>query len=179
MKQLTPHDFTLVLERAAIRPRLRRTVKFVAATGSMTTQDWHNRELLAIADRSGNSGVLLIEIENRLYALAYELSPGIKDKTGRTKPVICDFCRTWQAGGNAARITFEKATSVYHSVTFLCCADLDCSLHIRDLTSAAKTSRAQLREDMTLDQRIQRLKNRLHEVVTDLTAAEIELSAQC
>jgi hypothetical protein len=41
---------------------------------------------------------------------------------------------------------------------------LECSKHVRNLTSAARTSRAQLREDIDNDQRVARLKQRLQEV---------------
>lgn len=76
-------------------------------------------------------------------------------------PVICDFCKTWQAGGRAGSITFRLERRSLNSVSFLCCLDLKCSLHVRDMTEAAKSSRAQLREDVTREHRIERLNGKL------------------
>jgi hypothetical protein len=98
----------------------------------------------------------------------FELTTKIADKiTGRTKAIICDFCYTWQRGGNAGRITFHRPSDG-HSFTFLCCADLNCGLHVRGKTPAATLSRAQLHEDLTPEQRVSRLSNKLQAVMTQL-----------
>lgn len=102
--------------------------------------------------------------------IAYELAQGVAAKsTGRAQPVICDFCRTWQRGSNAASITLQPDYRSNASTTFLCCADLDCSRHVRTLTAAAKMSRAQLREDLNDSGRVERLKDRLRQIIVQLS----------
>lgn len=103
------------------------------------------------------------------YVVAYELTEGLAQRsTGRAQPIICDFCRTWQRGSNAASITLQPDYRTGASTTFLCCADLNCSQHVRTQTSAAKLSRAQLREDLTDERRVARLKDRLRAVISQL-----------
>jgi hypothetical protein len=156
MQALDREQLTQLLKAQRVRPRLVRDLRFVPEE----ITDWHNRELLAISTRSGAAGVLLIET-GQSYVLPYELTTKIADKTtGRTKAVICDFCYTWQRGSNAARITFLRPSDS-HSFTFLCCADLACSLHVRNLTPQASLSRSQLREDLSPAQRVQRLREKL------------------
>ena len=170
MKQLTAETFKDLIDAGNIKPRIKREVRFVASTASMDEETWAQTELLAISDRAGNKGVLLLSGARRgdddaPYVLAYELSHGITSTTGRAQPIICDFCRTWQTGSRSGSVTLYKPGRDAGSVSFLCCADLECSRHVRNLTAAAKTSRAQLREDMDTDQRIARLKQRIDEVV--------------
>ena len=174
MKKLDLEQFNALLAAAPIKPRVKREVRFVASTEGMSDTDWDETELLAVADRSGNKGVLLISIESGLYLLPYELSRGITSKTGRAQPIICDFCRTWQTGSRSGSIIFPKERGT-KAVGFLCCADLECSRHVRSKTTAAKTSRSQLREDLNDAQRVERLQNRLQEVVARLEAAPISL----
>ncbi|MNQ89913.1 hypothetical protein D3C85_1052370 [compost metagenome] len=135
----------------------------------MEKQDWNILEILEVPARDGKSGVLIIEIDDRLYVTPYELSVGIGNKTtGQLKPVICDLCRTWQTGSRAGAVTFRIDQRSLNSITFLCCADLKCSLHVRGRTSSARTSRAQLREDITDEYRVQRLRAKLKTLVERL-----------
>ena len=98
----------------------------------------------------------------------------VADKaTGRSKPITCDFCLTWQRGSNAGRITFERASDK-HKFTYLCCGDLQCSLHIRGQTPQAMLSRTQLREDTTVEQRIARLQERVMRIITTLGAEPVD-----
>lgn len=175
MKKLDLDQFTALLSAAPIKPRLKREIRFVASTVDMDDSDWEEAELLPITDRSGNKGVLLIEIESGLYFLPYELSRGITSKTGRAQPIICDFCRTWQTGSRSGSIIFPIDSRGTKAVGFLCCADLKCSAHVRSKTSAAKTSRSQLREDLSDEQRVDRLRTRLQEVVERLEAMPVSL----
>lgn len=124
--------------------------------------------MISMPTKDGTAGILILELQEILYTLPYELST-IRDKaTGRSKPIICDFCKTWQAGGSAGSITFRADRRSLHTVSFLCCYDLACSLHVRDLTPAAKLSRAQLRENITPEYRIERLRKTLLELVERL-----------
>lgn len=165
MKSLDREAFAALLRQERVRPRLARELRFVPEE----IDNWDNLDMLAITTRSKNEGVLLVQTDN-LYMVPYELSVGLKDvATGRTKPVVCDFCYTWQRGGKSGQITFRRASDG-HALTFLCCADLRCSLHVRNLTQEATLSRTQLHEDITSEQRIARLKDKLSRVITTLGA---------
>ncbi len=129
---------------------------------------WQYYEIVALPTKDGAAGVLFIDAKSSLHAASYELRPVGDKATGRAKPVICDFCKTWQAGGRAGSITFRPERRSLHSISFLCCLDLKCSLHVRDMTEAAKSSRMQLREDVTQEYRIERLKEALSMLVERL-----------
>lgn len=123
--------------------------------------DWAEYELLPIPTKDGNAGILLIEFASALYAKMYEISTITRSKTGSLKPIICDLCRTWQAGSRAGSLTIHADRRSNNSVTLLCCKDLQCSLHVRTKTNAAKVSRTQLREHISADERIARLRTNL------------------
>lgn len=167
MQSLGLDQFNALLQHAPIKLRLKRGLRFVASVANV--EDWDEYELLPITDRSNTKGVLLIEPDAQLFVAAYELSRSLTNRqTGRAQPVICDFCKTWQAGSNAARISFKKDPQSLNSVSFLCCADLRCSSHVRGKTHAATISKAHLREDLTTQQRIKRLKNSLRNLVNTM-----------
>lgn len=157
MKHISREEFLPLMKQARIKQRLQRELRFVPETIA-----WQDLEMLAITTRSGNEGVLFVE-EGDLAVVPFEIKRALTDtRIGRSKPIICDFCHTWQRGGNAASITFVRNSQ--KSVTFLCCADLACSLHVRDRTPEAVLSRTQLHEDMTTVQRIARLRRNLHKI---------------
>ena len=114
------------------------------------------RDFLAVTNKSGSEGVLLYD-NTLLYP--FTLQSRHANSTGRVEAIICDICATWQRGTNSASITFARSRT--HSASFLVCADLACSLHVRDLTPAAQLSRTQLREHTTPDVRVARLHARL------------------
>lgn len=163
MKGLSREEFSVLLKELRLKSRLSRELRFTPEA----IDGWDNLDMLAVGTRSKAEGVLLIQTNN-FYVLPYELAVGIKDTaTGRTKPVVCDFCYTWQQGGKAGRVTFRRPVDD-HTFTFLCCGDLKCSLHVRGLTPEAVLSRLQLHEDITEAQRITRLKARLDDVLAIL-----------
>lgn len=165
MLSLTQNTFQDLLNRAPLRARMKREVRFASSVAHLAEDEWAQTELLAISDRSGNRGVLLLQAgSDEIYMASYELKHGLTSSTGRAQPIICDFCRTWQTGSRSGSITLEKPGRDNGSITFLCCADLQCSRHVRSLTGAAKTSRSQLREDMTSEQRVERLLQRIQEI---------------
>lgn len=150
--------------KGRVSKRLERELRFTPDT----IADWPNREMLAISTRSGNEGVLVVELEAKHYYLPYERGKSIADSaTGRSKAITCDLCYTWQRGSKAASITFTRRTDK-NTVTFLCCADLQCSLHIRNMTPESHLSRAQLHEDITTERRINRLQHKLASVIETL-----------
>jgi hypothetical protein len=167
MKKLSIEEFNELINLSSIKPRLKNEVRFIASTENLSDEEWGDRELIGISDRSGNNGILLVSLSNKMHILPYELKIGITSSaTGRLQSTICDFCRTWQYGDRSARISFHKDKN--SSVSFLCCADLKCSMHVRNKTEASHTSRAQLREDLSIEQRVERLKTRLANLVATL-----------
>ncbi len=176
MQKITQELFTELIDKAAIKPRIKREVRFTTSVAQLDDEVWARTELLPVMDRAGNKGVLLFQFdEQNIYAAAYEISRGIMSSTGKAQAIICDFCRTWQTGSRSGSVTLLKPTRGDGSITFLCCADLECSKHVRNLTAAAKTSRSQLREDLDNDQRVARLKKRLEEITSLLKLPAIEL----
>lgn len=144
MITLNQEEFSHILQQVDIKSRLKKELKFVASTAGLA-DSWTDYELVAISDRTGDKGVLLLQPEGELYIAQYELSGRIVDSsTGRDRAIVCDFCFTWQPGSSAASITFTHAISK-HSIRFLCCRDLACSRHVRTATKASIVSRAQLR----------------------------------
>lgn len=164
MKSIDAAEFERVAKATGARSKLLRELRFALDEIS----DWDEREFVCATDRTRDKGVLLIEIDGKRYAAPYELTRRVVDKaTGRSKSVTCDLCYTWRSGGDAARIRFVR-TSDKHTITWLCCADLACSAHVRGKTSAAKISRANLREDLTNEQRIERLRSKLRALADTL-----------
>ncbi len=147
-----------------IKPRVLRDLRF----NPETVNDWALRDFLAVWTRSGNDGVLVSTLGEELSLTPFSMSRTITDaKTGRSKSVTCDLCYTWQRGNNAASIALTRRSDG-HTRAVLCCADLLCSLHVRNLTPQAKLSRSQLHEDMTTEQRVERLQRKLHTLLTEL-----------
>ncbi len=168
MRKLSQEEFNELVTEASIKPRLKKELRFVTSTENISDDEWAERELLAITDRNGNKGVLLVSLDAISYVIPYELKSGIiSSLTGRSQSVICDLCRTWQYGNKSGSISFTKSKT--SRVSYLCCEDLRCSMHVRTKTPEAHTSRAQLREDLSIDQRIDRLKTRLAHYIAELS----------
>lgn len=146
---------------------LQKRLMLSGLTGT-SAPEWRHLELFGLPTRDGTAGVLFIDLQGTMYAAPYEIGPVSNKTTGITKPVICDFCKTWQTGSRAGSITFRPDRRSINSVSYLCCLDLKCSLHVRTLTLSAKTSRSQLREDISPEHRIQRLEDRLATLIEKL-----------
>lgn len=144
----------------SLKPRLKRDLRFVPEE----ITEWEDRDFLAVTNKQGNEGVLVIPFLNTVAP--YTLSKRAPSGKGRIEAIICDICATWQRGTHSAVITFQ--TSPVRSVSFLCCEDLQCSLHVRGKTSAAILSRAQIREQIDPEARIDRLRERLGSIVATL-----------
>lgn len=172
MRTITQKDFDEILTNSDLKPRVKSELKFVKSTATMG-DNWSDYELVAISDRTDDKGVLLFELDDTLFLGYYELSRKIVDhKTGRGRAIICDFCYTWQPGTNAASIVFTHAKTK-RKVGFLCCGDLLCSKHVRTLTKASIVSRSQLRESMSNDERVIRLRERLSHKIQQLELTPI------
>lgn len=166
--------FDTVAQQAGVKPRIRADLKFVTSTAALA-DDWSEYEVLSVGDKSGRNGVLLLQPGEKLYAAPYELIPiTASATTGRAQAIICDFCYTWQRGSNAASITLTHA-STKRGIRFLCCGDLKCSSHVRTETKAAVLSRTQLHENLTDDDRVFRLKERILDKIQNLDLKPISL----
>jgi hypothetical protein len=175
MKKLNLEQFNQLLAASTVKPRLKKELRFTTSVEHFSDEDWGKLELLSITDRSGNKGVLIIELDAHVYILPAEFKKGLTSSiSGRAQPITCEFCVTWQSGTRAGNILFTNVKG-NTNVGYLCCGDLLCSLHVRGLTNASKTSRAQLREDMTPEQRIDRLKIRLRSILKNLQVTPITL----
>ena len=142
-----------LLVAGQIKLRLRRELRFVPEE----ITDWEDRDFLPVFNKSHSEGVLIAFLEP-LRVMPFRLQKRTANTIGRVEAIICDICATWQRGSSSAVITFPKENS---SISFLVCADLNCSLHVRNKTEQAKLSRTQLRENNTVEQRVERLKTRL------------------
>ena len=175
MITIDAEQFRRIIDASIVKPRLKRELRFVPSTENMSESDWAQTEMIAIKDRSGNNGVLIVSLESGMYVLPFAIkSLGKSATTGRAQPIICDICVTWQSGSRAGSITFIGAKKSTSNVAYLCCADLACSRHVRTKTDASKMSRAQLREDLDNEQRVQRLRSRLEDIMRYLQAVPIE-----
>jgi hypothetical protein len=117
---------------------------------------WPEIELAPFCDKAESKGIILFEVAQQLYAAKYELKKIKPGLSGTSKPIICDFCFTVQPRNQTALITFDLNREKTKSVAYFCCADLQCSLHVRGLTDAALRSKSQLREDISPEARITR-----------------------
>lgn len=160
MKVLTKEDLEVLLNMFAIKQRLKRELRF----SPEQIGDWDERDFVAVMNRSKTEGVIVAEL-GKLYVIPFRLTARTATRTGRKEPVICDICATWQRGSYSAIITFVKEK---RSVSFLCCEDLNCSLHVRDRTSQAKLSRVHLRESLSTERRVERLHRKLQAIIQEV-----------
>lgn len=173
MNTLTNEQFEMMLKDAPIKPRLKRDLKFRQSTEHMDVSAWVETELLPIWNKSKNGGILLIQLSDDLFILPFDATRAAADATGRSKPVICDLCYTWQPSSSGGFVTFYPDKSGDNSVSLLCCQDLRCSDNVRTKTSAGIKSRTQLREHMTNEDRVERLKQKTNDFIKRLGIAPI------
>jgi hypothetical protein len=165
---ITKPQFEQLLRATRLPARYTRDLRFTTSLERYDPALLPDAEMIAITDKSGNQGVLLVDL-GQLRLVPFELVRNTAT-SGRTKSVICDFCTTWRSGSESARIVFPYGRTA-SSVRFLCCADLRCSEHVRGHTSAAIKSRTQLREDISDDARLQRYRANLQRILDQLDAA--------
>jgi hypothetical protein len=171
MRVIDPERYEQVIAAAGLKKKFVSELRPKFAS----IEDWDEREFVPITDRSGNRGILWIDLDDEVYILPYTLTRGIVDKaSGRARPVICDLCMTQQPGTLAGRLHITMPASPDASRGLLCCADLACSAHVRGKTMSSLRSKAQLREGLSPEARIERLQNRLAALVKDLDAQPIE-----
>ncbi len=157
MNLLSRDEFGDVLKRMRISKRLQRDIRYVPEEITHIGE----RDFLTVRTKSGAEGVLLFGD----YCVPFSLKKRSANAKGRVEAIICDICSTWQRGTNSVVITFK--TSDTSTVSHLVCGDLDCSLHVRDLTDVSKLSRTQLREHISPSERLARLHTTLVNFLTD------------
>lgn len=157
MKPLSRQQLADLIIQARVKLRIQRELRFVPEE----IRNWEDRDFLAVMNKSQTEGILIVPFAERV--VPFEIR-ALKPKASGALPaaVICDFCATWQRASYASAITFSKDR---RSLTFLVCGDLNCSLHIRDKTDEARLSRTQLREDISEEGRIERLRHRMMKIL--------------
>jgi len=162
MKKITIDELNGRLKAGKIKLRLRSRLRF----NPDGIKNWEDMEFISVFDQNHREGVILIENFDHSYVIPFSLTTGLTNKsTGRSNAITCDFCATWQIGKNAASITIINPNEPNRTFGYLCCADLDCSSHVRNKTAESVLSRTQLREDLTIDDRITRLKKNLIKII--------------
>ncbi len=176
MKKIDIQEFNELMKKASyIRPKLKRELKFNNSIAGLSDEKWGCTEIMPIFDKSKNHGVLVVDFDdNEQYLVPFDLYTMSTNVIGRTKPIICDFCRTWRPGSESSSISFPKDKQSLNTTTFLCCGDLKCSMNSRGKTEASIRSRTQIREDISIDDKILRLRNKITEVIKDLGLKAIE-----
>jgi FBP C-terminal treble-clef zinc-finger len=129
-------------------------------------------ELLPLTDKAGTRGIIIFE-NNGNKAAEFELRKTKAAKSGISKPVICDFCYTLRPMKKVAMITFYADRSKLRSTTFYICADIACSLHVRGHTDVLDYAKSQLREDVTVDDRIKRLHEKTNAIFHVIRAVSL------
>lgn len=162
VQQLTTSSIADLCDTHGIKKKLTSELKF----NPDAISDWSEHDFIAITDRHHSKGVLIAELTT-LFVVPFRLQMRkASSTTGRVESIICDFCATWQRGSNSATIAFDRADK--SSRSYLCCADLSCSLHVRGRTTQATLSRTQLREQTTPERRIERLRANLETILSEL-----------
>ena len=100
MRTLDIPQIRAILGDAMVSKNIQRRLN-VSIVNSIDLDMWASYELLNIPTKDRVAGVMLIELGDDMYATAYEISSIVDKSTGRAKPIICDFCKTWQPGGRA------------------------------------------------------------------------------
>jgi len=134
---------------------------------------WPEIELAPFCDKAETKGILLFETTLELRAVKFELGKIKSDPSGLSKQILCDFCFTLQPRAQTALITFDLNREKTKTLAFYCCADLQCSLHVRGLTDAALRSKSQIREDITPEDRIVRFSNKTTKIFAANLSTEI------
>lgn len=157
MDSISKDALTQLALQQGIKKRLIRELRYAPDTMA----NWEERDFLLATTKSGNEGILFYEGA----VISFERSARRANAKGRVEAIICDICATWQRGSNSSIVSFHKPTG---TVSYLICGDFECSFHVRDMTDASKLSRAQLREQMSIEQRVVRLKTRLSAIIENV-----------
>lgn len=126
---------------------------------NLSDQRWADLDFLGWTDpQAPQRRYLVAERDAALVSIALHAGNGNARKSN-----MCDICLTTHPGGGVVLMVAPKAGApgrLGNTVGNYLCADLDCSLYVRQL----KTSELGMRieESTTVDQRIDRLRSRLY-----------------
>ena len=73
MKIMIAEEFSRVLKKARLGPRLKKELRIGASTNHLNNQDWAESELVAITTRSASEGVLLIDSKSKTFLAQYSI----------------------------------------------------------------------------------------------------------
>lgn len=60
MQKITLEQFNELVIQAGIKPKVKTSLRFIQSTEWLSNEEWADRELLPITDRTGSNGALLI-----------------------------------------------------------------------------------------------------------------------
>lgn len=167
MNTIGSDQFTALIAATSVKPRFKRDLRYMASIEQIES-NWDEHEILPIWNKSKQGGILLLQPEDTLYLVPFAINKTAQNQSGRTKPIICDLCFTWQSSGNGKYITFYPDPKSDNTIAFLCCGDLRCSDHVRSKTAASAKSRAQLPEHLTNEDRTARLRQKTKALIKHL-----------
>lgn len=128
---------------------------------------WGDVDFLGWSDPSGSGrAYLVIPRTDGVVGVALRHEPN-----GSRKSQMCSICLTTHSRGGVALMTALKAGEAGRrgsSIGTYMCADLACSLYARGTKQPALGS--QYREDLTAEQKVERLQHNLAAFVTSLGA---------
>jgi hypothetical protein len=133
-------------------------------SSNFSEQACFDSEMYAIPRKDEAYGIVLLESGSDLYVLRFYRTGRITDVSGRARTIICDFCSTRVSGNLASRIKFESIDKK-RSVYWLCCYQLNCSQNARGTTDTAKLSRIFIKETISDEKRVERLKSKISKLI--------------
>ena len=110
MKSIDPQLVKDTAAQLRISKSLHRQLN-LSVLADMPESSWEHYELFGLPTKNNLAGILFLAPHDDLYAIAYEINAIPAGTTGRTKPIICDFCKTWQTGGRAGTFLRRSTAS--------------------------------------------------------------------
>ena len=161
MRKITQSQLEDILKKGRYNKKLLAELRL----GILDSLDWSNLDFLTLSNKSGGKGLLFYEEDDRLTVASYKIIRKTASQSGQNKAMICDICNTWQRGEAVGFMTIEDPSNRQRITGCYVCLNLECSLHIRDLTNQGLLSRTQLRENLDVASRIARLHKNLRAIL--------------
>lgn len=176
MDRLTKEKFELLIGDLPYRGRFTRDLEFRESTAHLDEAAWNDLEVLPIWSANKQSGLLLLQPEERIHAVPFLFRKPATAGSGQLAPVVCNFCCTWRGNGGGGQMTFYPANLPEESAAGTqVCYDLKCSDHAREKTQAALMSKLQMFETLDAEGRVKRLKNRLAKFIAGSELPTLEI----
>ncbi|HZE38309.1 MAG TPA: FBP domain-containing protein [Stackebrandtia sp.] len=127
---------------------------------------WEDLDFLAWRNpRMPQRAYVACWVGDRLVAMVFRAATR-RAGDGAMRTSMCEFCHTVHSAGGVTLFTANKSGTAGRrgdSVGTYFCADLDCCLYVRD---KKRPKRVQPQSTMTVDERIERLTEKLHGIVS-------------